>query len=213
VQTKQENWDHFWKNNEGSRFTRKSWSKIRIMKLLDQELKPGMAVLDAGCGSGFFSQYFLSRGCEVYTLDYSEEALEMARRKTENKSAAYLKEDLLQPGFGEKFPGKFDLIFTDGLFEHFSEADQKRIMDNFRKTKKPGGVITTFVPNKYSWWEIVRPVVMPGIHEEPFTAPKLARLHEGLRIVKKGGLNALPFGLSPEFLAKWTGMILYCFAR
>lgn len=214
VQTEKENWDRFWKQNTGSRFTRKSWSKIRIMRLLDPLLKPGMPVLDAGCGSGFFSSYFLSRGCRVFTLDYSQDALDMARGKTENKCEAYLRRNLLDADFGEEYKGRFDLIFTDGLFEHFTADDQKKIMDNFRKAKKPEGLVTTFVPNRYSWWEIVRPLVMPGIHEEPFTMERLLALHSGMEIVKKGGINVLPIMLSPDaLLGARCGMLLYCFAK
>ncbi len=214
TQTKKENWDHFWQHNAQSRFTQKSWSKIRIMRLLDQELKPGMNVLDAGCGSGFFSQYFISRGGKVYTLDYSQEALDIARRLTQDKSQAYLKENLLDPVFGDRHRGTFDLIFTDGLFEHFSEADQTRIMDNFKRAKKKSGLVATFVPNRYSWWEIIRPMVMPGIHEIPFTPGKLLRLHEGMQIVKTGGINVLPFAFSPdEAWGARLGMLLYCFTR
>ena len=214
AQTRQENWDRFWKSNEGSRFTRKSWSKIRMTALLDGMLKPGLKVLDAGCGSGFFSAYFLSRGCEVYTLDYSAEALEMARRKTDGKCAAYLQENLLDPAFGARYAGKFDLVFTDGLFEHFSSEDQHRILENFRKTKKAEGLVTTFVPNRFSWWEFVRPLVMPGIHEVPFTPSSILSLHQDMKIVNRGGLNVLPVGLSPEkLLGSRFGMSLYCFAQ
>ena len=42
--------------------------------------------LDAGCGSGFFSAWFIARGCRTYSLDYSEEALEMARKATDGRS-------------------------------------------------------------------------------------------------------------------------------
>jgi len=214
VQTEKENWDDFWSANTKSRFTQKSWSKIRIMNLLDQVLSPGMAVLDAGCGSGFFSGFFISRDCEVYTLDYSDSALEVAREKTQNKSKAYLKENLLEPDFGNRFAGKFDIIFTDGLFEHFTREDQNKILDNFKKVKKPDGLITTFVPNKYSWWEIIRPLVMPGIHEEPFTLNQLKELHRGLKIKIEGGINVLPIGLSPDkMLGARLGMILYVFAK
>ena len=214
TQTRKENWDYFWGLNRKSRFTQKSWSKIRIMKLLDRLLHPGMAVLDAGCGSGFFSNYFLSRGCRVHTLDYSETALEVARLVTENRSESYLQENLLDPSFGDRCKEKFDLIFTDGLFEHFSDADQKIILNNFKKTKTHGGTIATFVPNRYSWWEIVRPLVMPGIQEVPFTMKKLEALHSGLEIFKTGGLNVLPLPFSPDQgLGRSCGMLLYCFAR
>ena len=213
IQTEKENWDSFWKQNTGSRFTKISWSKKRIMRLLDEVLRPGMKVLDAGCGSGFFSHYFLSRGCRVYTLDYSDKALEIARRLTEGKCEAYLQRNLLDEAFGKEFAGAFDLIFTDGLFEHFTLEDQARIMNNFRNVKTAEGIITTFVPNRYSWWEIIRPLVMPGIHEEPFTLKSLLKLHGGMRILRQGGINVFPFRLSPDAaLGSRFGMLVYCFA-
>jgi cyclopropane fatty-acyl-phospholipid synthase-like methyltransferase len=211
---KEENWDNFWKDNTKSRFTKKSWSKIRIMTLLDKVVRDGMNVLDAGSGSGFFSNYFISKDCNVYSLDYSEDALAITRRLTGDKSTAYIREDLLDSGFSEKYAGQFDIIFSDGLFEHFNRDDQKKIMDNFKKVKKDEGIITTFVPNKYSWWEIVRPFFMPGIKEEPFTMKKMIELHQPLELKKRGGINVLPIKFSPDkSLGSKFGMILYCFAK
>lgn len=213
-QTREENWNRFWKLNTASRFTQKSWSKIRILQRLENYLRPGMAVLDAGSGSGFFSEYFLSKHCAVSSLDYSQDALEMTRKRTRGGCEAYLAENLLDETFGTRFAGKFDLIFTDGLFEHFPLSGQKIILDNFCRSKKPQGVIATFVPNLYSWWEVVRPLVMPGIHEKPFTRRALLDLHRGLNLLECGGLNVLPFALSPErLLGRHLGMILYCIAK
>ncbi len=211
---KEKNWDYFWKLNADSRFTKKSWSKIRMTRLLDEIVKEGMTVLDAGSGSGFFSSYFISKNCNVYSLDYSEDALSITRRLTKNKSVGYLKENLLDSGFGDRYAKKFDLIFSDGLFEHFDSKDQKKIMENFKRVKQKEGIIATFVPNKYSWWEIVRPLIMPGIKEDPFTLKKLEELNNGLEIIKKGGVNALPFALSPEkLLGLKIGMILFIFTK
>ena len=211
---KEENWDDYWDANTDSRFTKRSWSKARMMNVLDTIVKEGMSVLDAGSGSGFFSNYFISKGCNVYSLDYSEDALKITRRLTGGKSKEYLKEDLLDPKFGEKYPKKFDIIFSDGLFEHFSEEDQGKIISNFINVKKDNGVITTFVPNRFSWWEVVRPIFMPGIKEDPFTMKGLEGLHKGLEIQRKGGLNVLPLPLSPDnIFGSKIGMILYVFAR
>lgn len=211
---KEEHWDKFWETNTNSRFTKRSWSKIRIMNLLDKLVKKEMDILDAGSGSGFFSNYFISKGCNVYALDYSEDALEITKRLTDNKAKAYLREDLLDKSFGDRYEKKFDIIFTDGLFEHFVSENQKIIMNNFRKAKKDDGIIATFVPNKYSWWEVVRPVFMPDIKENPFTLSRLKKLHGDLIIVKKGGINVLPIFLSPDsLLGSKLGMILFIFAK
>lgn len=185
-----------------------------MMHILHPFIRPGLKVLDAGCGSGFFSGFFLSRGCEVTALDYSGQALEMVRKATEGKCTAYLNEDLLDPEWGRKHASQFDLIFTDGLFEHFSMQDQQKILHHFKAVKTKDGLIATFVPNRFSWWEVVRPFVMPGIHEEPFTLDGLKRMHQDFTLVESGGLNVLPLGVSPEsFLGSAFGMILYCIVR
>lgn len=208
------NWDDFWESKADSRFTKKSWSKTRMMALLDSVVEPGMDVLDAGSGSGFFSNYFIHKGCNVYSLDYSQDALELTKRMTGNRSQEYLREDLLDGGFGDRYRNRFDIIFSDGLFEHFPPEEQQKIMSVFIESKKDEGLITTFVPNKYSWWEVVRPLFMPGIKEKPFTMGKLLELHGQLLCLKKGGLNVIPASLSPDgLLGQKLGMILFVFAR
>lgn len=43
------------------------------------KLKPGIRVLDVGCGNGFTCGEFLQRGCEVVGVDLSEQGIEWAR--------------------------------------------------------------------------------------------------------------------------------------
>ncbi|MEA3357275.1 MAG: class I SAM-dependent methyltransferase, partial [Patescibacteria group bacterium] len=192
----EKNWDSFWETNTDSRFTKLSWSKRRIINILDKLLKPGMNVLDAGSGSGFFSSYFIAKKCKVYPLDYSKDALKITRRLTQGQAQEYIQADLLDPELGKKYSKQFDLIFTDGLFEHFEPKDQLKIMGNFKLVKRSNGIIATFVPNKYSWWEVIRPFFMPGIVEVPFTMNKLTELHNGLEIISSGGINVIPLPIS-----------------
>ena len=78
------------------------------------------------------------------------------------------------------------------------------------------GSLVTFVPNRWSPWELIRPFYMPGIEEAPFVLSELIELHErnGLCVIQKGGVNTLPFRLSPDkWFAEQFGMLLYTIAR
>ncbi|MCK4584474.1 class I SAM-dependent methyltransferase [candidate division WOR-3 bacterium] len=209
----QKEWNNFWKNNQDRQFTNPSWSKRRIMKILDKYIKSEMTVLDAGCGSGFFSNYFILKGCRVYSLDYSEEALTLAKRMTNNRSFKYLKKNLLKNNLTSEFKNKFDLIFTDGLFEHFTKQEQEQIMGTFVKIKKDKGIVVTIVPNKYTFWTFVRPFFMPEIKEKPFSLNELESFvkKSGQDIMESGGINVLPIRYSPEFLGKKVGMLVLCY--
>lgn len=207
----EKDWDQFWTAGGEVKL---SWSKKRILAILRGCTLPGISVLDAGCGSGFFSAWFARQGAHVTALDYSQSALDMAAKATGGK-ARLLKADLLQEELSQKVTDRFGIIFSDGLFEHFSKTDQDRIMRNLRSLLTEDGVIITFVPNRWSPWELIRPFFMPGIKETPFVGKTLLDLHErnGLKVKRSGGVNTLPFALSFEGgVASVFGMLLYTVA-
>jgi len=207
-----QNWNSFWDKSQN---TQASWSKRRILSVLDGHLNSGMTILDAGCGSGFFSEYFCDKGLNVTALDYSENALNLTKKRTLNR-AQIVKADMLDQNFGAHLNQQFDLIFSDGLFEHFSNVDQNIIMQNLKSVLAEGGYLITFVPNLFSPWTIIRPFLMPGINEKPFIRKKLSGLHEknGFRIIRTGGVNVLPWKVSPEnLLSRYFGMLLFCIAQ
>ena len=213
----QKEWNDFWSVKQGGQFqfNKPSWSKRRIINILDKYVDKDMTILDAGCGSGFFSNYFISKGCKVYSLDYSEKALDIARKITQNKAFEYLNRDLLDESLGFEFKNTFDLIFTDGLFEHFSQEEQEKILKAFITMKKKKGLIITFVPNRYSFWAVIRPIFMHGIKEKPFTLGELTSFIEelGQKVIEKGGINVLPVKYSPEFLGDRIGMLVYTVSK
>ncbi len=207
--TKQSDWDSFWAADKVHK--KLSWSKRRILAILDRYLKPQMSVLDAGCGSGFFSKYFISKDARTCALDYSSEALAVARQMTEDRAEAYLQADLLEEDWVQDHAGRYDIIFSDGLFEHFNRDQQDRIFRNLCTCLAEGGRIITFVPNKWSFWQVIRPLLMPGIKEAPFTLKRLRELYtrNGTDISQSGGINVLPCGISPEWVGSTFGMLLY----
>jgi SAM-dependent methyltransferase len=151
----------------------------------------------------------------VIALDYSSEALQITQRLTQHK-AQIVQADLVHDELSQKFSDKkFAAVFSDGLFEHFNAGDQDRILKNFYTVLKEDGLILTFVPNRWSPWQLIRPFLMPGIQERPLTLTELKVLHErnGFRIAASGGLNVFPFRFSPEFLGAQFGMLLYVIAK
>jgi SAM-dependent methyltransferase len=206
-------WENFWKNSSRERLARMSHSKRRMLDVLRPHLRPGMRVLDAGCGSGWFTATFLDLGLDATALDYSDEALAVARDLCGGRGR-FMAGDLLDSALPSILQDRFDLIFSDGLFEHFVPSDQDRIMANFVALGGPRATIATFVPNLLSPWQLIRPFMMPGIREKPFLWKGLRRLTRDLDMLASGGLNVLPVRASPErLLGSHLGMILYAIGR
>lgn len=208
----QGSWDYFWKrHNLGAA---NSWAKRRMVAILSDYVRPGLTVLDAGCGTGFFSSYFISCGCNVYSLDYSKGALAISRKVTGNNSRMYINGDILDRSTLSNIDSRFDIIFTDGLLEHYSKDEQDRIIKNMEEVKEVGGHMINFVPNRFSLWSLIRPFYM-DIRESPFVMREFLDLHlrNGLMVISCGGLNVLPFRSSPEgLLGRYVGMLFYCVA-
>ena len=210
-----EDWNKFWALEQTKRFTKISWSKRRIMNVVQPFVAKGKSALDAGCGSGFFSRYFCDQGMHTVALDYSQEALHIASELTNGK-AKTVRADILSSDLVGNFSQRFDIVFTDGLLEHFEDADQDKIMMNLSKLLAPEGILATFVPNRWSPWECIRPFFMPGIKETPFVLKQLIRLNQrnGLKVFLRGGINTFPFSFSPDkILGPQFGMLLYTLAK
>ena len=210
-------WDDFWNKRRKDILRGPSWSKRRILAVIAQYLNPGKNALDAGCGSGFFSKHFCDVGMNVTALDFSDEALASASWLSQGKVRT-VKGDLRSAELAQKLSAEnpYDVIFSDGLLEHFSMDEQLKIMENFCRMLKPGGLLITFVPNRWSPWELIRPFYMPGIEEKPFILSQLIGLNEKaqLRMVNGGGVNALPFRWSPDqWVGDLFGMLLFTIAR
>ena len=94
--------------------------------LIDQlqkgRIKPGMKILDAGCGLGRNAEYFVKNNFEIYGVDKNEEAIAGLKMKISGWNPAYDKNrmtvtDLVDIPFPENH---FDFIISSAVL-HFAE--------------------------------------------------------------------------------------------
>ena len=81
----------------------------------------GKSVLELGCGSGRLSYLAYRAGAEGITLvDFSQEALQIARSLFQGiKNVTFIESDLLNL----KLPEEYDIVFSSGVVEHFSDEE------------------------------------------------------------------------------------------
>lgn len=100
-------------------------------------------LLEVGCASGKWLVYFHRRfGFAVTGCDYSETGCQIARR---NLEAAGVPGDIVQQDLFTMAPGGYEVVFSTGLIEHFTDA--RGVVARLASAVEPGGRLVTVVPN------------------------------------------------------------------
>jgi len=148
------------------------------------------SVLDVGCGQGFESARFLAPGRRVVGVDYSAEAVELARR---NHGAAGLETaqmNALALGFAE---GGFDWGCSSHLIEHFDRPEGH--VAELARVVKDDGTVFFLTPNAPADFE-------NPFHIHLFEPPELrALLTKYFHDVTVQGLDAVPH-VKADFAAR-----------
>ncbi|WP_176592577.1 cyclopropane-fatty-acyl-phospholipid synthase family protein [Sphingobium sp. EM0848] len=103
-------------------------------------LKPGMKVLDIGCGWGGMALY-LHRTCgvDVTGITLSEEQLKVARQRAQDAGVAdHVRFELIDY---RDIEGPFDRIVSVGMFEHVGTKDYRTFYTKCRELLTPEGVM------------------------------------------------------------------------
>ena len=103
-------------------------------------LKPGMRVLDIGCGWGGMALYLHRKtGAEVLGVTLSEEQIKVARDRAAAAGVAdKVKFDLIDY---RSVTGQFDRIVSVGMFEHVGPAHYKTFFAKCRELLTENGVM------------------------------------------------------------------------
>lgn len=105
-------------------------------------------VLELGCGASAWLPYLaIEKGCRVTGLDYEPSAVELtlANMRGANAAGDVLCRDAFATADNIDLHGRFDMVYSRGLFEHF--ADVVTRLRAVAPYLRPDGVIFTLVPN------------------------------------------------------------------
>lgn len=104
-------------------------------------------ILDAGCGSGRDSLYFLNNGYKVLSFDNCKEMVEQTTNLTGQKA--------LQMSFYDvDFENMFDGVWACASLLHIPKRDMPSILEKLRRTLKPGGIL--YCSFKWGDSEVIR---------------------------------------------------------
>ena len=108
-------------------------------QLLKGRLRPGMSVLDAGCGSGRNLIYLLREGYAVFGADVDRQAIAEVRRLAPHLPAENFR---VEPVEDMSFPDDFADVVLSSAVLHFARDDDRfaAMLRGSWRVLKPGGL-------------------------------------------------------------------------
>lgn len=163
-------------------------------------LRPGMRVLDLGCGWGGFALYAAEKhGCEVVGVTVSRAQAELGQRRAK---ASGLPVDIRLADYREA-SGRFDRVVSIGMMEHVGPKNYRTVMEIVHRTMADDGValIHTIANNRsmHHGTPFVEKYIFPNA-----VAPSIAQLGratEGLFVLED--LQNIGEHYDPTLMAWW----------
>jgi 2-polyprenyl-3-methyl-5-hydroxy-6-metoxy-1,4-benzoquinol methylase len=159
-------------------------------ELLPENLE-GKTLLDAGCGTGWFSRAACARKSHVTSMDLGEQLLARVKDKCESTRVIG---SVLDIPFRD---GTFDYVVCSEVIEHIPEP--YAALHALYRVLKPGGTLVLSTPNKWWRWSLT---IANLLHLRPyqglenwsgFFQLKREARRAGFRVDRMCGVHALPF--------------------
>lgn len=117
-------------------------------KLIDliKKYSPNKKVIETGCGTGIISTYLSSIGYDVVGIDISDEILGLARDVADKYFDKNSPKFINMSIFDMKFDNTFDVAFSNGVLEHFSDEE---IIDTINKQLDIANYVIIGIPTKF----------------------------------------------------------------
>jgi len=113
----------------------------RRVKMIGGHLKPGMTILELGCGAGYFTKEFARSGADIVAIDVSAELLEIAKANCPASNVRYEIQDACALTYSD---AAFDSVVGSSILHHLEIETALR---EIRRVLKAGGTIYFTEPN------------------------------------------------------------------
>jgi ubiquinone/menaquinone biosynthesis C-methylase UbiE len=169
--------------------------------------KKQQAVLDWGCGNGWFSYYLIYSGFgNVTSYGYGWDDISPAMEIIPELNVVNGAECKLQTPSQLPFEdASYNFVFSIGVLEHVHETggDQHASMKEIHRVLKPAGTFYCYhFPNKYTWIEFLKRILVPKnkrgyLHTKKFTEQNIKDLaaQSGFIVQKIKRYNFLPYNI------------------
>jgi len=138
-------WNKYWSENTGIvkfvNFLKERYF-LNIVHRYLRNFKQNTKILEVGCGNGNLIEKFPRN--KVIGIDFSSIAIKKAKMK--KGEFPLIMGDVFKLNFDNN---SFDLVFSNGLVEHYIDRVEEIIREKYRITKKGGYVVTIISKNMY----------------------------------------------------------------
>ena len=182
-ESRREHWETLWQEKKDVEHLYSN--EDRIVRQLQHvcDLR-GKLVLEVGAGTGRDSFPLIEFGAKVVQLDYSVNSLQILK----NLSAELHVPSNIVGGdtFQLPFPDEtFDVVFHQGLLEHFRRPQAEALLKENIRVLKQGGYLLVDVPQRYHLYTVLKHVQMAlniwfAGWERSFSTPELTTLLQSL---------------------------------
>jgi ubiquinone/menaquinone biosynthesis C-methylase UbiE len=179
-ESRREHWETLWqekKKNVEQVYSNEDRILRQLLHVCDLKDK---RVLEVGAGTGRDSFPLIEYGAKVVQLDYSVNSLQILRSLSEelHVQTNIVGGDTFQLPFRDE---TFDVVFHQGLLEHFRHPQALALLQENIRVLKRGGYLLVDVPQRYHLYTVVKHILIAinqwfAGWERSFSTPELTTL-------------------------------------
>jgi ubiquinone/menaquinone biosynthesis C-methylase UbiE len=149
-----EDWETFWEEKQEVSQVYSNADRILRNLLRVTDLR-GKRVLEIGAGTGRDSFPLVRQGAIVYQLDYAEGSLRILKKLAaeSNLQVQIVGGDTFRLPFYDE---AFDVVFHQGLLEHFRPPEAEALLRENVRVLKLGGYLLVDVPQRYHLYTLAK---------------------------------------------------------